>query len=97
MPRHIKLDVSRTNPICEPKSEHQLDPPYPHTHTNTYNKLQSSMPNDATSLKNPFWWKGNIRMFANEDAQKCIYAINSCLFGYEKYGFHSDKSPIIFL
>jgi len=51
---HIKLDVSRTNPICEPKSEHQLDPPYPHTHTNTYNKLPSSMPNDATSLKNPF-------------------------------------------
>jgi len=51
---HIKLDVSRTNPICEPKSEHQVDPPYPHTHTNTYNKLPSNMPNDATSLKNPF-------------------------------------------
>ncbi len=33
---HIKLDVSRTNLICEPKSEHQVDPPYPHTHTQTH-------------------------------------------------------------
>ncbi len=73
---HIKLDVLRTNPICEPKREHQVDPPYPHTHTHT--KLPNSMPNNATSVKNPFWWRGNIIMSANEDAQKCIYAIISC-------------------
>lgn len=73
---HIKLDVSRTNPICEPKSEHQVDPPYPHTHT--HNTLPNSMPNNATSVENPLWWRGNIIMSANEDAQKCMYAVISC-------------------
>ncbi len=34
---HIKLDVLKTNPIYEPKREHQVDPPYPHTHTHTIN------------------------------------------------------------
>jgi hypothetical protein len=34
---HIRLDVSRTNPICEPKSEHLVDPPYPHTQTHIIN------------------------------------------------------------
>ncbi len=77
---HIKLDVSRTNPICEPKSEHQVNPLYPHTHTHTHthNRLLNSMPNNATSVENPFWWRGNIIMFTNEDAQKYIYAIISC-------------------
>jgi hypothetical protein len=46
------IDVSRTNPICEPKSEHQVNPPYPYTHT--YNRLLSNMPNNATSVENPF-------------------------------------------